>query len=134
VTAAPSIIVCDDEQELAGELGEYFESLGWRVRTCFAGQDVEHELAAGFAPTCLLTDLRLGGVVDGDQLFAFARGLPAPLRPQVIAVITGHVVDRVGPEELGADLLYLKPVEPDAILADITRLAPADQASASTLL
>jgi CheY-like chemotaxis protein len=117
-----SILVCDDEAELAEELGEFFGGHGWRVRVSASAIEAEDVLQAGFAPTCLLTDLRLADV-DGAALVAFARNLPPELRPEFVAVITGHVVDSIEAADLGADLLYVKPAEPFEILADIERLA-----------
>jgi DNA-binding response OmpR family regulator len=124
-----SILVCDDEVELAEELGEFFGSHGWRVAVSGSAAEAEQTLQSGFAPTCLLTDLRLADV-DGEALVAFARKLPSPLRPAVVAVITGHVVDSIEATDLGADLLYVKPAEPFDILADIERLTSCSGHSA----
>lgn len=119
---ARSIIVCDDEAELAQEIGEFFEGQGWRVCVCSTAPSVKHALAAGFAPTCLLTDLRLGEDGDGAALVAYARELPPAQRPKVIAVITGHAADPAAAGNFGADLLYFKPVDPFAILEDVEGL------------
>jgi DNA-binding response OmpR family regulator len=125
-----SILVCDDEVELAEELGEFFGSLGWRVAVSRSAAEAEEKLRSGFAPTCLLTDLRLSDL-DGAALVAIARRLPAALRPAIVAVITGHVVDSIEAADLGADLLYVKPAEPFDILADIERLTSTSAPTAS---
>lgn len=126
MTEPRSIIVCDDELELAHEIGEFFDSNGWRVLVCGSASDVKQALAGGFVATCLLTDLRLGDG-DGAELVEFARALPPARRPKVIAMITGHAADPAAVGNFGADLLYFKPVDPFAVLADVTsRIAALD--------
>lgn len=120
MSARPSIIVCDDEVELADEIGEFFSASGWKVLVCGAAAEVREALSRGFAPACLLTDLRLGDGF-GCELVAFAKALPEPLRPTVTALITGHAAtsDAVGCAE--ADFVYFKPVDPYDILTDLDR-------------
>ncbi|MBZ8131764.1 response regulator [Afifella sp. IM 167] len=116
------MVICDDELELANEIGEFFQSHGWRVSVCGTAKDVRAILSRGFAPLCLLTDLRLKEE-DGTELIAFARTLPPALRPGVCALITGHAADPAVGDNLGADLLYFKPADPFDILADLERYA-----------
>lgn len=119
---ARSIIVCDDEVELAQEIGEFFQAQGWRVRLSATASAVRAALDSGFAPSCLLTDLRLGQDGDGAALISYARRLSPPLRPKVIALITGHVAESTPAGNFGADLLYFKPADPFVILEDINKL------------
>ena len=121
MSALPSILVCDDEPELASELGEFFEASQWSVIVSVSAAAARSLLAGGFAPTCLLTDLRLGDGT-GSDLIAFARALPAQRRPGVIALITGHCAEPDGTNSHGADLCYHKPVDPFRIIADIEHL------------
>ena len=114
----PSMLVCDDEPVLASELGEFFEASGWTVMVSTSAAAARHMLGGGFAPSCLLTDLRLGDGT-GTELIRFARALPQRQRPGVIALITGHCADPDGSAGHGADLYYCKPVDPFRILADI---------------
>jgi CheY-like chemotaxis protein len=118
-----SIIICDDEVELAYEIGEFFGSQGWRVLVCASAAAVMAAFERGFAATCLLTDLRLGDA-DGATLIAQARELPPALRPKFIAAITGHATDPLA-DKFGADLLYFKPVDSFRILADVDNLIVA---------
>ena len=62
-----SVLICDDERDLAEELGEFLEGLGWGVTVCNAGREAERLLVSGHAPACLLTELRLGDK-DGSGL------------------------------------------------------------------
>jgi len=116
-----SIVICDDELDLAHEIGEFFQSHDWRVGVCGTADEVRTILTHGFAPLCLLTDLRLKEE-SGTDLIRFARELPEQLRPGICALITGHADPEVG-DNLGADLLYFKPADPFDILADLERFA-----------
>jgi DNA-binding response OmpR family regulator len=128
-----SIIVCDDELELANEIGEFFDSNGWRVLVCGSASHVRQALSEGFVATCLLTDLRLGDG-NGAELIEFARRLPPGRRPKVIAMITGHAADPAAAGNFGADLLYFKPVDPFVVLADVnSRIVAPEPARATTL-
>lgn len=117
----PSILICDDEPELADELAEFFASEGWRTHARTNGREAEDLLRSGLAPTCMLTDLRMSDV-SGDLLIAGTRALPRALQPRIIAVMTGHLVDAVTAADLGADALYVKPIDPETVVADLSRL------------
>lgn len=124
-----SILICDDEEEIVEELAEFFYGYGWRVRLCFSAEDAKRILLEGGRPDLLLTDLRLNDV-DGSSLVRFSRGLPAGMRPQLHAIMTGYVVESTTAEDLGADVLYLKPVDPLALIEDVEhRLAPRGKAA-----
>ncbi len=114
----PTILICDDEEELAQELGEFFLYQGWRVEVCFSGAGAIERLRAGLAPDVLITDLRIAGF-DGGEVLAVAQALPATLRPVMSVIITGHVLDSTTNLDFGCDRLYVKPVDPDILLADV---------------
>ncbi|TCT07910.1 response regulator [Aquabacter spiritensis] len=115
---APSILICDDEADLAAELGEYMSANGWIAMVATSAPDALAVLEGGVTPTCLLTDLRIAEY-DGAELVTAARSLPPALQPQIFVMMTGHVVDASEAADFGVDLLYLKPIDPDAILGDI---------------
>lgn len=116
---ARTLLICDDEEELAHELGEYFASLGWSVELSVTAEDAIRHLRAGLAPQVLITDLRIGAV-DGRQVVAEARALPAPLRPALVIIITGHVMHNVTAADFDSDFLHVKPIDPNDVLDDIT--------------
>jgi CheY-like chemotaxis protein len=116
-----SVLICDDERDLADELGEFLEGLGWGVTVCNTGRDAERLLVSGLAPACLLTDLRLGDM-DGARLVAVARHLPQSIRPRVIVVITGNILGCDTKASLNADLLRLKPIDPVTLAQDMEDL------------
>lgn len=124
MTKPPSILICDDEADLAGELGEFFSACGWQTIVHTTAPDALEALHAGLAPTCLLTDLRIGHF-SGAELVAATRRLPKALQPQVYCIMTGHVVESTEAKDFGADLLFIKPLDPDLALNDIQKLIPA---------
>lgn len=130
--AAHSILICDDEAELAEELGEFFVSCGWDVKVCITAPAALAALYNGFAPSCLLTDLRIADH-DGAELVAHTRGLPKHLQPKVVAIITGHVVSETAAADFDADFLFVKPIDPVIVMDGIERLLAnqADPASSS---
>ncbi|WGD28608.1 response regulator [Ancylobacter sp. WKF20] len=123
-----TILICDDEEELANELGEFFEGNGWKVDVCVTGMAAVEKLRSGLAPLVLITDLRISDF-DGAQVVAVARELPDSERPLMTIIITGHVMDTARAGDFMCDYLYVKPVDPDALLLTIdeflaTHLAP----------
>lgn len=116
-----SILICDDEMDLAGELAEFFAASGWTPFVHTSAPDALEALHGGLAPTCLLTDLRIAGF-DGAELVAATRRLPAELQPGILAIMTGHVVNTARANDYGAHLLYVKPVDPDLLLNDLELL------------
>jgi CheY-like chemotaxis protein len=119
--AGKSVLICDDELDLAEELGEFFTSLGWTVTVCNTGHEAMQLLQSGLAPACLLTDLRLGDM-DGTRLVEVARRLPEPVRPHLVVVITGNILGCGTRASLDADLLLLKPIDPVTLAQDMEEM------------
>ncbi|WP_371347752.1 response regulator [Ancylobacter sp. IITR112] len=115
---ARTLLICDDEEELAHELGEFFASLGWCVELSVTAEDAIAHLRCGLAPQVLITDLRIGAI-DGRQVVAEARALPAAIRPALVIIITGHVMHNVTAADFDSDFLYVKPIDPNDLLDDI---------------
>ncbi|MCF1503774.1 response regulator [Afifella sp. H1R] len=113
-----SILICEDERELAAEIAEFLEAEHWRPTLCASVSQAHALLVQGLAPDCLLTDLRLGEM-SGLDLIARTRRLPKPLRPRVLALITGEATDVALGEPFGPDVLFFKPVDPFEMLADL---------------
>ncbi len=121
MTRRHSMLICDDEADLAQELGEYFANEGWEVEVCVSGAEAVRLLEAGLAPQVLLTDLRIG-TFNGGEVVAAARRQPAGARPAVTVILTGHVVGSAVPADFACDLLYAKPVDPDLLLREVVSL------------
>lgn len=116
-----SILICDDEVEIASEIAEFMESLGWSVSTAANDREAESMLNSGLSPDCLLTDLRMGNF-DGKALIAATRRLPPTQQPRIIAVMTGHLEPSIAAADIGADRLYQKPIDPDDVAAELATL------------
>lgn len=109
-----TILICDDEIELARELCEWFELSGWSAVTAGSAAEARDELLRGAAPDVLLSDRRMPGE-DGDSLLIFARSLPDARRPRVTALMSGDARLDTKPCPAGVDFVFLKPVDPDQI-------------------
>jgi len=122
--AGLSILLCDDEVALAEELAEYLAGAGWRVSLCHAAGEAMMMLLNGLKPDILLTDLRIDDQ-DGATLVGFAKALPQSQRPRIHAIMTGDVAPAIMAGELGVDALYVKPIDPETLVADFeARLEP----------
>jgi len=113
-----SILICDDEQELAEELAEFFLASGWRVEICFSVPMALHLLSHDAQPDCILTDLRVAQYSGADIIKA-VRSRPQELPPILIALMTGHVLGDMQASDFGADLFYVKPIDPACIMDEI---------------
>lgn len=118
--AGASILVCDDEREVAEELAEFLAGTGWQVRLAYAAEEAMALLRGGLRPDVLLTDLRLAED-DGRSLIRFSARLPGERRPRIHAIMTGYVGKDTTVEELGVDALYMKPLDPAQLAEDLQR-------------
>lgn len=114
----PIIVICDDETELVSELAEWFESNGWAVRTAHNANEAFVLLAGAKRATCLVTD-RWMPLSDGDALVRRIGALPATERPSLVAMMTGDFRVEDSPHPPGTDLVFMKPVDPTAMLKAI---------------
>lgn len=131
----PGVIIIDDEPDLVVELAEWFETQGWRVETGHSASDALRLLSNGRHIDCLITD-QLMPSESGDELLRQLRALPRAVQPDLIAVMTGQdrTTNQLEPE--GADVVFLKPVDPAAMLTSIAarlrtslRNGPAESAA-----
>lgn len=118
MTEPRTMLICDDEEELAHELGEYFTSAGWEVEVCIAAAAAIDRLQRFPAPQVLITDLRIGAV-DGREVVAAARALPKDGPPPMIVIITGHVMNSAVAADFDSDTLCVKPIDPEELSAAI---------------
>ncbi len=121
----PVIVICDDEVELVSELAEWFECNGWTVRTARTVAEALAQLYAG-PITCLVTDR---WTAHGDDLLRRVVALPAAQRPDLVAMMTGDIEVEARPRPPGADLFFLKPVDPNSMLRAISEQLGARRAA-----
>ncbi len=118
------VAIADDDELVLGALASLLASWGCEV-TAAATADALLDALSGAAPDILISDLRLGGTLDGLALIAAVRALPG-LGALPAVVISGDTA----PESLarvqaaGVQLLH-KPVRPARLRALMHRLLAA---------
>lgn len=104
----PSILVCDDEIEIASELAEWFAAQGWTAFIANSAASARSVLSNGKRIDVLITDRRMPGE-GGDDLIRSVSGLPPDRQPRVRALMTGEMSIRQSAELAGADVVLIKP-------------------------
>ncbi len=115
MSAAPSILIVDDDPRLCRALARYFEREGYGVRTATSGGEMRQKLALE-RPDLVLLDLML----PDEDGFSLARELRAHSDIAVV-ILTGKAdtVDKVVGLELGADDYVTKPFDERELLARV---------------
>jgi len=110
-----SILLIDDDIELAQLIGQYLGTNGFDVRLHHSGEQVP-ELIEQINPDVIVLDLMLPGI-DGLTICKTIR----PLFDGAIIMLTalGDDIDEVTGLEVGADDYLAKPVKPRVLLAHI---------------
>jgi two-component system response regulator HydG len=115
-----SILVVDDDQTVRETLAEFFETLGWPVRTAATATE-GRQAAAEHAPDVVLVDLRLP---DASGL-TLLEALRADDPESAVIVLTGHadVPTAVHAMRQGALDLLEKPVDLETLRRAVSRAA-----------
>jgi DNA-binding response OmpR family regulator len=127
----PRLLLVDDDQRLAGMLGEYLRGHGFEVEVAATLAAGRQRLAQA-AYDALLLDLMLPDG-DGLDLTRELRAQPRTRRlPLLMLTARGEPTDRIVGLEIGADDYLPKPFEPRELLARVKallrRAAPQPQA------
>lgn len=127
-SAAPRLLLIDDDRRLADMVGRYLGQSGFAIEHC---ADAASGLAAlerasrgaERPPGLILLDLMLPDA-DGLDVCRRIRERPAPigLIPVLMLTARGETTDRVVGLELGADDYLPKPFEPRELLARVRAL------------
>jgi CheY-like chemotaxis protein len=121
--AGRRVLIVDDDRDTREMYGESLRAMGFDVMTSPSAEEALG-LAAQVVPAVLVTDLRLRGHIDGFEL---ARRLREDARSRAtrIIMLTGAAfgAERELAEASGCDRFLLKPCLPDALAAEIRRLA-----------
>lgn len=115
----PRLLLVDDNAPSRSALARLLDLQGFDVTEAGTGTAALEQLGRGAPPDVLVTDLRLPDL-DGRDIVRHAVRLdPAP----IVALITGWDVEAPpdGRGESGIDLVYLKPIEVNALAADLRR-------------
>ena len=107
-----TVLVAEDEWLLRMELADELQAAGWKVLEAASGQEALIVLAAEPRVDFLITDIRLGGTVDGwDVADAFRKA-----HPEGAVIYVSANPDLVARRVAGSVFLG-KPVEMRSLLA-----------------
>ncbi len=109
-------LVVEDEGLLRLELAEELGAAGWRVAEAASGEEalrlLDQVKAGGQAVDFLVTDIRLGGPIDGWQVAeSFRQALP---NLPVIYVSANPIMEN---RKVPGSLFLSKPVDVDSLIA-----------------
>jgi two-component system alkaline phosphatase synthesis response regulator PhoP len=121
-----TILVVDDEQQIAEIAGDYLRKAGFEVITAADGHAALH-LARSARPALVVLDLRLPGLDGLDVAKMLRRDSAVP-----IIMLTARVEesDRLRGLELGADDYVTKPFSPRELVARVKAVLRRTQSSA----
>jgi CheY-like chemotaxis protein len=115
-----SVLVVEDDVDVARTLGALLDLLGHRVRVVHFGGDAI-AAAQEERPDVLLCDIGLPGAIDGYEVARRFRANPSLSSVHLIAVTGwGHADDRRKALEAGFNLHLTKPVGPDRLEAALS--------------
>ncbi|HEV2459609.1 MAG TPA: response regulator transcription factor [Ktedonobacterales bacterium] len=115
-TAEKTILVVDDEPDIALVLTTTFEDAGYRVAAVERGDDVERVLTAD-TPDLILLDMLLSGR-DGREIVRHLKAQQAT-RPIPILMLSAHPSAEQEARGAGADDFLAKPFDLDVLLAKV---------------
>jgi len=116
------VLCVDDNQDLADTTAYLLGMCGYEARACYNGPAALAAVDGGFIPDVCLIDLTMPGM-DGDELAPRLRArLPGrnPLLVAMTAMATEGAMRRT--LDAGFDHHFVKPVDPDRLLAVMARL------------
>ncbi|HSC26883.1 MAG TPA: response regulator transcription factor [Vicinamibacterales bacterium] len=126
-----SILVVEDDADIAELIGHYLEKAGHRVTRSATGSEVMARLRQDPADLVIL-DLLLPGV-DGLMVCQAMRADPATDDiPVIILTARGEEAERVSGLELGADDYVTKPFSPKELTARVAALLRRSKRRAGT--
>ncbi|MCI0460559.1 MAG: response regulator [Gemmataceae bacterium] len=109
------ILLIEDNREVAASLSLLLRLLGYDVQVAYTGRDGVN-IALGWQPDLVLSDLGLPGELDGYAVARALRRHPETARTRLIAVTCyGEEEDRRRSQEAGFEYHLVKPVDPDAL-------------------
>ncbi|MHA1113685.1 MAG: response regulator [Alphaproteobacteria bacterium] len=115
MTAAPHILIVDDDREIRDLLARFLRKHGMRADTAEDGREMRRRIEAGRFDLVVL-DLMLPGE-DGLSLCRHLRA--ATDIPVIMLTALGEETDRIVGLEMGADDYLAKPFNPRELLARI---------------
>ena len=115
-----SILIVDDEQEIAELLAMAFTSLGFKVDTAFSVNEAETKIEGGTQFDFVLSDIRMPRK-DGVELLKWIQHRTGP-KP-VVLMMTGY--SQYSEDQLksyGAHCMFTKPLALDMVVEIISKI------------
>jgi two-component system, OmpR family, response regulator len=126
MTARPSILVVEDDEDCRTVLADLLEMSGYSVVSCGEAHRAV-ELAKEAAPALVLVDFMMPDA-DGGWLVRSLRAQGGALAEVPVVLTTGSIAGREIAESLGVRALE-KPFDMNRLLELVRALAPAARAS-----
>jgi len=115
MTAAPHILICDDDPVVHESLGIYLENEHFTYSSAFDGKDgLAHVISD--KPDLIILDLMMPEKTGIEVCREIRKTLSTPI---IILTAKGEEIDRVLGLELGADDYIVKPFSPREVIARI---------------
>lgn len=114
-----TILIVDDEEELAENLGDLLEFEGYNVILTSTGEEALEKLAES-VPDIILLDIQLPGISGIDVLRKAKSKHPELPVVMVSASSQKGTSEQVG--QLGAEAMVLKPYDQDELLELVAKL------------
>ena len=121
----PYILIADDHADIRRLLSI---TLGKQYEIIEADNGTAALYAIGkYRPVAVLLDVMMPGELDGLQVCARVRALPALKHTRVVLLTArGQTQDRDAGQQAGADEYLIKPFSPLQLIETIERLMPAE--------
>ena len=115
-----NLLIIEDDQRLAGMVGDYLSQSGFAVSLAATGSDGLSKLSQTEAPDLVILDVMLPDT-DGLEVCRRIRALEGQKANTPILMLTakGDPMDRIVGLEIGADDYVAKPFEPRELLARV---------------
>ena len=124
MTAAPPVLLVDDDEDIREAIGDVLRSRAVPVETAASGQQALALLAAGRAPSVILLDLRMPRM-SGEAVIAELQRDPR-WRHIPVVVLSGDAEAARIAAQLGAQAYLRKPIELAALMQMVERFRPAE--------
>ena len=124
---APSVLIVDDQPEMAALISLYLKSEGIESRIARSGAQARVALEAQ-VPDLILLDVLLPDANGFDLCRAFKADKPTAMVPIVLITSLGSKSDRILGIQAGCDEFLSKPVHRDELLARVASLLRLQEA------
>ena len=128
MSGGPRVLIVDDNTDTADVLAMCVRQNGYSASVAYTGF-AALDVAGTLRPEFVLLDLGLPDL-HGHEVARRIRGMPGGQHVRIAAITGwGQPTDRSATKEAGFDMHFVKPVDPDDLLAWLQRRAGSDEAS-----